>query len=147
MQALPIGRGIVRRKGHSIAILGFGSMVQMALDAADVLDASVADMRFIKPLDHELIHELASKHDLLVTVEENTISGGAGSAVNEWLLNNDFRISVLNLGLPDTFVAHGRVPDMLASVGLDKDGILVSIRAKLARTKLNTRAGGFPAGI
>jgi 1-deoxy-D-xylulose-5-phosphate synthase len=147
MQALPIGRGIVRRKGHTIAILGFGSMVQMALDAADVLDATVADMRFIKPLDHELIQELARKHDVLVTIEENTISGGAGSAVNEWLLNNDFRISVLNLGLPDTFVAHGRVPDMLASVGLDKDGIIASIRAKLARTKLNTRAGSFPAGI
>lgn len=147
MQALEIGRGVVRRKGHGVAILGFGSLVQAALAAADVLDATVADMRFVKPLDVSLIQELASQHELLVTIEENTLSGGAGSAVNEWLLQNDFRIPVLNLGLPDRFMAHGRVPEMLASAGLDKDGIVAAIRNKLARSKLNTRAGSFPAGI
>ncbi|MDO8908373.1 MAG: 1-deoxy-D-xylulose-5-phosphate synthase [Pseudohongiella sp.] len=147
MQALEIGRGVLLRKGHTVAILGFGSLVHTALAAGEVLDATVADMRFIKPLDHALIQQLASQHELLVTIEENTVSGGAGSSVNEWLLENDFRISVLNLGLPDTFMAHGRVADMLSSIGLDKDGVVKSIRTKLSRSKLSTRAGSFPAGI
>lgn len=147
MTALPIGRGLVRRKGHSVAILGFGSLVHTALAAAEILDATVADMRFIKPLDTALIEQLANQHDLLVTLEENTLAGGAGSAVNEWLLANDFRIPVLNLGLPDTFMAHGRVPEMLASAGLDRDGVVTSVRHKLARCQPVSRAGSFPAGI
>lgn len=147
MTALPIGKGVVRRQGHSVAILGFGSMVQAALAAAEILDATVADMRFVKPLDTALIDQLAHQHDLLVTIEENTVAGGAGSAVNEWLLANDFRIPVLNLGLPDRFMAHGRVPEMLASAGLDCDGIVTSIRNKLARCKPVSRAGSYPAGL
>jgi 1-deoxy-D-xylulose-5-phosphate synthase len=147
MVALPIGKGVVRRQGHSVAILGFGSLVHTALAAADLIDATVADMRFIKPLDTALVEQLARQHDLLVTLEENTVAGGAGSAVNEWLLANDFGIPVLNLGLPDTFMAHGRVPEMLACAGLDRDGIIAAIRDKLARLKPVTRAGGFPAGL
>lgn len=147
MTALPIGQGVIKRQGHTVALLGFGSMVHTALAAADVLDATVADMRFIKPLDTALIEELTKQHALLVTIEENALAGGAGSAVNEWLLQNDYQIPVLNLGLPDLFMAHGRVPEMLAGVGLDRDGIIDAVRNKLARCKLLTRAGSFPAGI
>lgn len=147
MTALPIGQGVIKRQGHTVALLGFGSMVHTALAAGDVLDATVADMRFIKPLDTALIEELTKQHALLVTIEENALAGGAGSAVNEWLLQNDYQIPVLNLGLPDLFMAHGRVPEMLAGVGLDRDGIVDAVRNKLARCKLHTRAGSFPAGI
>jgi 1-deoxy-D-xylulose-5-phosphate synthase len=147
MSALPIGRGVIKRQGHSVAILGFGSLVHTAMAAAEVLDATVADMRFIKPLDTELIKELTRQHSLLVTIEENAVAGGAGSAVNEWLLQNDYQIPVLNLGLPDLFMAHGRVPEMLAGVGLDRDGIVDAVRQKLTRCKLHPRAGSFPAGI
>lgn len=140
MQALPIGKGVLRRKGHTVAILGFGSLVNTALDAAESLDATVVDMRFVKPLDEVLIGELATRHQLIVTLEENTVYGGAGSAVNEFLLRQDYRIPVLNLGLPDTFLQHGKVPDMLASVGLDKDSIISSIRAKLQKCKIQSQA-------
>lgn len=147
MSALPIGKGVIKRQGHTVAILGFGSLVHTAMAAAEVLDATVADMRFIKPLDHELIKELTRQHALLVTLEENAVAGGAGSAVNEWLLQNDYQIPVLNLGLPDLFMAHGRVPEMLAGVGLDRDGVVDAVRQKLMRCKLISRAGSLPAGI
>lgn len=140
MQALPIGKGVVRRKGHTVALLAFGSMVQPATAAAEALDATVVDMRFIKPLDEDLIRSLAQQHALVVTVEENVVAGGAGSAVNEYLLANDFRVPVLNLGLPDRFMEHGRVPAMLASVGLDKEGIVGAIRKKLSRCKIHSQA-------
>ena len=140
MQALPIGKGVVRRRGHTIALLAFGSMVQPALAAAEALDATAVDMRFIKPLDEELVRSLAQQHALVVTIEENTVAGGAGSAINEYLLANDFRVPVLNLGLPDQFMEHGRVPAMLTSVGLDKDGIVEAIRKKLSRCKIHSQA-------
>lgn len=140
MQALPIGKALLRRKGHRIAILAFGSMVQPALAAGETMDATVVDMRFIKPLDDALICELAQQHALLVTVEENAIAGGAGSAVNELLLQRDFQLPVLNLGLPDTFLQHGHVPDMLAAAGLNRDGIIRAIEDKLARCKIPARA-------
>tara|TARA_R110002167_G_scaffold13893_4_gene57020 strand:- start:71 stop:1972 length:1902 start_codon:yes stop_codon:yes gene_type:complete len=140
MEALPIGKGVVRRKGHTVAILGFGSLVNTALEAAESLDATVVDMRFVKPLDEALIGEMATRHQLIVTIEENTVMGGAGSAVNEFLLRQDYRIPVLNLGLPDEFLHHGKVPDMLAAVGLDKDSIIASIRAKLQKCKIQSQA-------
>ncbi len=140
MEALPIGKGVVRRKGNTIAILGFGSMVNTALAAAESLDASVVDMRFVKPIDEALIGEMATRHELIVTLEENTVLGGAGSAVNEFLLQQDYRIPVLNLGLPDKFIEHGKAADLLASVGLDKDGIVESIRAKLRKCKIESKA-------
>lgn len=140
MEALPIGKGVVRRRGHTVAILGFGSLVNTALEAAESLDATVVDMRFVKPLDEALIGEMATRHQLIVTLEENTIMGGAGSAVNEFLLRQDYRIPVLNLGLPDEFLHHGKVPDMLAAVGLDKDSIIASIRAKLQKCKIQSQA-------
>lgn len=140
MEALPIGKGVVRRKGHTVAILGFGSLVNTALEAAESLDATVVDMRFVKPLDEALIGEMATRHQLIVTLEENTVMGGAGSAVNEFLLRQDYRIPVLNLGLPDEFLHHGKVADMLAAVGLDKDSIIASIRAKLQKCKIQSQA-------
>jgi 1-deoxy-D-xylulose-5-phosphate synthase len=139
MHALTVGKGAIRRSGKKlalqskkIAILAFGSMVQPSLDAAEELDATVANMRFVKPLDEALVAELAASHDLLVTVEENVVMGGAGSAVLESLQRQRIKASVLQLGLPDRFVDHGDPALQLASCGLNKDGILASIRAKLA---------------
>ncbi len=139
MHALPIGKGEIRRRGRSfsllskkIALLAFGSMLKPALEAAERIDATVANMRFVKPLDEALIAELANGHDLLVTVEENSVLGGAGSAVLESLQRQGFKIPVLQLGLPDHFVDHGDPLLQLASCGLDNTGILAAIRAKLA---------------
>ena len=132
LDTLVIGKGIIRRKGENVALLAFGSLTAAALTAAETLDATVADMRFVKPLDAELIAELASTHDLLVTVEENAIMGGAGSAVCEHLAATNYKTSILNLGLSDTFIEHGKVPQMLAGEGLDAEGIVRAIRARLA---------------
>jgi len=132
MQALPAGRGEVRRAGKKIAILAFGSMLAPALDAADQLDASVVNMRFVKPLDSELVLRMAREHSLLVTVEENTIQGGAGSAVAECLAQHSVVVPLLNLGLPDRFIEQGDPAVLLADCGLDAAGIAASIRNKLA---------------
>ncbi len=140
LEALPVGKGVIRRKGKGIAILGFGSMVHPALEAAEQLDCSVADMRFVKPLDTELIRELAEQHELLVTIEENAVAGGAGSAVNECLMADNCLVPVLNLGLPDRFVEHGKPADMRASVGLDATGITAAIRDRLDRSDTRSRA-------
>jgi len=134
MEALPIGKGVVRREGKGVAILAFGSMVHPALEAADELDCSVADMRFVKPLDTDMIRNLARQHSLLVTVEENAVAGGAGSAVNEYLMAEDYRVPVLNLGLPDRFLEHGKPAEMLSAVGLDAAGLAASIRERLDHT-------------
>jgi 1-deoxy-D-xylulose-5-phosphate synthase len=130
MAALPIGRGEIRRKGKSVAILAFGSMVQPSLEAAGELDATVANMRFVKPLDCELVLELARSHELLVTVEENVVAGGAGSAVLEALQAAGSRVAVLQLGLPDRFIDQGDPGIQLAHVGLTREGILKSIRER-----------------
>ncbi|MBL6747082.1 MAG: 1-deoxy-D-xylulose-5-phosphate synthase [Pseudomonadales bacterium] len=140
LDPVPIGRAISRRKGHSVAILAFGSMVKPALEAAEVIDATVADMRFVKPLDQELIGDLATSHQLIVTLEENTVMGGAGSAVNEYLVQENYSIPILNLGLPDRFLEHGKVPDMLAEVGLDSDAIATAIKQKLKACKIQSEA-------
>ncbi len=139
MRTLPVGKGEIRRRGKKlallskkIAILAFGSMVKPALDAAEELDATVANMRFVKPLDEALVAELAESHDLLVTVEENVIMGGAGSAVLEALQRQRIKAAVLQLGLPDHFIDHGDPALQLKSCGLDKAGIVASVREKLA---------------
>ncbi len=124
---LPLGKGEVRRKGRAIAILAFGGPLAAALAAGEALNATVANMRFVKPLDEALVAELARTHQLLVTVEENVISGGAGSAVNEFLAAAGLVPSVLNLGLPDRFVEHGDPKQLLAECGLDAEGIRRSI--------------------
>ncbi len=132
LDTLPIGKGMIRREGQKVALLAFGSLTTAALTAAQTLDATVADMRFVKPLDTALIAELATSHDLLVTIEENAIMGGAGSAVGEHLAATNCRTPILNLGLSDTFIEHGKVPQMLADEGLDADGIIRAVRTRLA---------------
>ncbi|BAK77566.1 1-deoxy-D-xylulose-5-phosphate synthase [Pseudogulbenkiania sp. NH8B] len=133
MSALPIGRGHIRRQGQGrVAILAFGSMVTPALQAAEAFDATVADMRFVKPLDTGLIKSLAESHELIVTVEENVVMGGAGSACVEAIEALGITAPVLQLGLPDDYVEHGDPALLLADCGLDAKGIEASIAARLA---------------
>ncbi len=132
LTALPIGKGEVRRRGQRVAILSFGALLKPCVEAAEKLDATVANMRFVKPLDEELIRELAISHEWLVTVEENTILGGAGSAVLEALEKKGIQKKVLQLGLPDRFVDHGDPARLLKECGLDAEGIHASIAIKLA---------------
>lgn len=132
MQALPIGKGEVRRTGSGVAILAFGSMLDPALDAADALNATVVNMRFVKPLDVELVQHLGREHTLLVTVEENVIQGGAGSAVAECLQQHGMTNALLQLGLPDSFLEQGETGKMLAACGLDATGIAASIRQRMS---------------
>jgi len=127
-QALVVGQAQRRRKGQKIALMAFGSMLQPALEAGDELDATVVNMRFIKPLDERMICKLADTHDILVSIEEGAQQGGVGSAVQEVLTRLRFGRVVLPLGLPDEFLDHGKVPDMLGSVGLDAAGICEAIR-------------------
>jgi 1-deoxy-D-xylulose-5-phosphate synthase len=133
LNTIAIGKGEVRRQGKDIAILAFGSMLTPALEAAERLDATVANMRFVKPLDTELIKSLAAQHTLLVTIEENTVMGGAGAAVMEALQALNIDKPTLCLGLPDTFIEHGIHETMLAECGLDAQGIIASIEKKLTK--------------
>ncbi|MBH3329486.1 MULTISPECIES: 1-deoxy-D-xylulose-5-phosphate synthase [Pseudomonas] len=137
LEPLPIGKGVVRRQsslknGPTVGFLVFGVQLAEALQVAERLDASVADMRFVKPLDEALIRQFAADHDLLVTVEENSVMGGAGSAVNEFLQANALVQPVLNLGLPDSYIEHAKPADMLAECGLDVAGIERAVRERLA---------------
>lgn len=131
MSALAIGKGELRREGKRVAILAFGAMLAPALAAAEQLDATVVNMRFIKPLDAELVLRLAREHELLVTVEENTVQGGAGSAVAECLQQLGIAVPLLQLGLPDRFIEQGEHAQMLADCGLDAKGLIKSIENKL----------------
>ncbi len=131
MRALPVGKGELRREGRRVAILAFGSMLAPSFAAGEQLDATVANMRFIKPLDAELVLRLAREHELLVTVEENTIQGGAGSAVAECLQQHGVAVPLLQLGLPDDFLEQGEHAQMLAGCGLDAAGLVTSIEKRL----------------
>ena len=136
LRSLPIGSAEVRRlatatQGRGVAILAFGSMVAPALEAGETLGATVINMRFIKPLDEALVTRIAATHELLVTVEENTVQGGAGSAVAEALARLGITVPIIHLGLPDSFVEHGERDQQLSACGLDSDGILRAIRAAL----------------
>ncbi len=129
LTTLPIGRGEVRHQGGRIAILAWGSLVAPALEAGKHLGATVANMRFVKPLDTDLILELAKSHDVFVTAEENVLAGGAGSAVNDFLHAQKILMPVLNIGLPDRFVEQGTREELLALCGLDVRGLIRSIEA------------------
>ncbi len=133
MTALPIGEGEVKREGKKIAILAFGSMVTPALAVGDQLDATVVNMRFIKPLDEALILRMANSHEVIVTIEENAIAGGAGSAVNEYLQSQKVLIPILNLGLPDRYIDQGSREELLEESQLDTQGILKDINAFLEK--------------
>jgi len=132
LEALPLGKAELRRQGQGVAMLAFGSMVAPAMEAAETMDASVANMRFIKPLDAELVLELARSHELLVTVEENAVAGGAGSAVAELLAERGVTIPLLHLGLPDRFVEHGDRGELLSQCGLDAHGIAQAVSQRRA---------------
>jgi 1-deoxy-D-xylulose-5-phosphate synthase len=125
---LPLGKGEIRRSGQKIALLAFGSMLTPALEAAEVLDATVANMRFVKPLDRALIIELAREHSWLISVEENAVIGGAGSEVARVLEEIGSATPLLRLGLPDHFIEHGDQALLLAELGLDREGIVLSAR-------------------
>ncbi len=140
MTALPIGKAELLLRGKRVAILAFGSMVTPALEVATAIGASMANMRFVKPLDEELVLAMADQHDLLVTIEENCVMGGAGSAVNEALLAAGHATQVLNLGLPDVFIEHGKPEEQLYVAGLDSSSIERSIKQRLARMPARVQA-------
>lgn len=131
MQAIPLGKAIKLRTGHSVAILLFGSLLLEAQTAADELDATLVNMRFVKPLDKAMIRELAQSHDLLVTLEDNAVMGGAGSAVNEYLHEAELLVPVLNLGLPDEYIDHAQREEQLVACELSATDIVRRIRALL----------------
>ncbi|MFJ1574056.1 1-deoxy-D-xylulose-5-phosphate synthase [Pseudomonas fluorescens] len=136
LEPIEIGKGVVRRQGKTVALLVFGVQLSEALQVAEKLDATVVDMRFVKPLDEGLVLELAANHELLVTIEENAIMGGAGAAVGEFLSREAVLKQLLHLGLPDTYVEHAKPAQMLAECGLDAAGIEASVRARMVKLGL-----------
>ncbi|MDO8693399.1 MAG: transketolase C-terminal domain-containing protein, partial [Sheuella sp.] len=130
LETVPVGRGIVRRRGSKIAILVFGTLLPAAMQVAQALDLSVVDMRFVKPIDADLVREMASTHEAVVTLEEGCVMGGAGSAVAETLNQSGQSCPLLQLGLPDLFIDHGEQGALLAGAGLDAAGIERSIRKR-----------------
>ena len=131
LDTIPIGKARILREGNDIAILAFGSMVRDALLVGEQLDATVVDMRFVKPLDEALLNQLSISHKFMVTVEENAVKGGAGSGVNEYLLGAAINVPVLNLGTPDRFILQDKPANMLAESGLNVDRILMAIHARV----------------
>jgi len=135
MKRLAIGKGRVIRESDKkkVALLSFGTILNESLKAGESLDATVIDMRFAKPLDEDLIQEIGNSHDLLVTIEENVVMGGAGSAVNEFAQQAKINVKILNLGLPDHYIHHGTQSSLLSQVGLDTSGIKQSIQDYLKK--------------
>ena len=131
MQLVPIGKAEVVKRGSDVAMLAFGSSLGPSIEIASRIGASVVNMRFVKPLDAETIYEMARSHSLLVTVEENALSGGAGSGVNELLAAEGITVNVLNIGIPDRYIEHGSRDDCLAMAGLDANGILEQVNKRL----------------
>ena len=127
LTAIEIGKAQLKRQGNKIAILAFGSMVQPALDAAAIVDATVVNMRFVKPLDTSLIDQIAVSHELIITIEENAMLGGAGSAIAEYLISQANSTLISIMGLPDKFIDHGEHKQQLADCGLDSDGIIDTV--------------------
>ncbi|MGD8510701.1 MAG: 1-deoxy-D-xylulose-5-phosphate synthase [Gammaproteobacteria bacterium] len=141
MKPLRLGRAEVRREGSKIALLAFGAMVATAEAVAGALDATVVNMRFVKPLDEELLLRLANSHRAFVTLEDNAVTGGAGSGVNECLARHGVALPILNLGIPDRFIEHGSRNECLAAAGLDAESVEAAVRAWLGET-IRFRAGG-----
>ncbi len=138
-QTMPIGRAEVRRQGHGLAILVFGTLLEACRAVAEAHDATLVDMRFVKPLDEDRIQWVAEHHALVVTVEENSLAGGAGSAVAELLAGQGHTLPILHLGLPDRFCEHGSRPELLAECGLDEAGIADAIGRFLDRHACQAR--------
>jgi 1-deoxy-D-xylulose-5-phosphate synthase len=128
MTALPVGRGQIRREGRSgLAILAFGALVESARKIAERLDATLVNMRFVKPLDEKLVTSLAARHRAIITIEENAVIGGAGAGVGEVLASNGLELPLFNIGIPDRFIEHGSRETCLAAAGLDLDGLSASV--------------------
>ena len=140
MTALPIGKAEIKLTGHTVALLAFGSMVDKALTIGKAIDATVVNMRFVKPLDEALILNMAREHNLLITIEENAIMGGAGSAVSESLNAHQQTTTIAHIGIPDDFIEHGTRDEVLAMSGLDIDGLKEQITTIIARNKLPSMA-------
>jgi 1-deoxy-D-xylulose-5-phosphate synthase len=134
MTALPVGKADTVRNGQKIAILNFGALLDQAEPVADALDASLVNMRFVKPLDTALLEKIANSHQLIVTIEDNAVTGGAGSAVNEYLASAGHTVELLNLGLPDVYLEHGSREQLLEEAGLNADLIQKSIEARLTQS-------------
>jgi 1-deoxy-D-xylulose-5-phosphate synthase len=132
LDILPIGKGRIVRQGQGIALLCFGTLLQQTKSVAENLDATLVDMRFVKPLDTELLKVIIEQHDILITVEENAIQGGAGSAVNEWMMKQRLLKPVLNIGLPDRFIEQGTQDEIYHDLQLDSAGIEQQIREFIA---------------
>lgn len=136
LEPLPIGKGEIRRSGNAVAFLVFGSILGQALQAAEALNATVANMRFIKPLDYKLIEQLVASHELLVTIEEGCVAGGAGSAVQEYLQQQGIVKPVLHLGIPDRYIEAAHHNEQLAECGLDANGIIESVQQRMTLLQL-----------
>jgi 1-deoxy-D-xylulose-5-phosphate synthase len=130
LETLPIGKADLRRRGHGLAILSFGAMLAPAAVIAAELDATLVNMRFVKPLDEAMVLELAHTHDAFITLEDNAVAGGAGSAVTECLAAHGVTLPILHLGLPDTYLEHGSREEVLSMAGLDLPGIRHAILAR-----------------
>jgi 1-deoxy-D-xylulose-5-phosphate synthase len=131
MRALPVGKGEIRRSGAKVAMLAFGTMLAPTLLAAADLDATVANMRFVKPLDRETIRAAAGSHELLVTIEENAVIGGAGSEVARAIEEMGLAVRLLRIGLPDRFIDHGDQQQLLAKLSMDSAGIVARVKATI----------------
>ena len=142
LDTLPIGRADIRRRGRRIAILSFGALLPAALSAGEALDATVVNMRFVRPLDRELVLELARSHEAFVTIEDNAVLGGAGSGVAELLAAEGVQVPVQHLGLPDEYLEHAGREELLATVGLDAAGVLARIRARFPEVAPARVVGG-----
>jgi len=142
MQVLPIGKAEVLKRGSSVAILAFGSSLEPSTEVAARIGASLVNMRFVKPLDADVIIEMAQKHSLLVTVEENAVTGGAGSGINELLAAAGITVNILNIGIPDRYIDHGSRGDCLAMAGLDTNGILEQVNNRLKAISTTRSASG-----
>jgi 1-deoxy-D-xylulose-5-phosphate synthase len=137
---VPLGRAEVRRAGKQVALLAFGALLPAALRVAEALNATVINMRFLKPLDEQLVLRMARTHALLVTLEDNVIAGGAGSAVAECLAARGISVPLLQLGLPDRFLEHGTRDQVLCDAALDEEQILRQVRARLATLPMRERS-------
>jgi 1-deoxy-D-xylulose-5-phosphate synthase len=131
LETIEIGKAEKRRDGQGVALLAFGTMVPLALDIAEALDATVINMRFVKPLDEAMVSAVADSHELLVTLEENMVQGGAGSAVAECLNSHSKCTELLQLGLPDRYIEHGTQQEQLQEAGLDREQVLAAIRTRM----------------
>lgn len=142
LETIPLGKAELKRQGRRVALLAFGAVLDAALEAAAELDATVVNMRFVNPLDGAMIERITADHELLVTVEDNAVAGGAGSAVNEYLLAAGLQAKVVNLGLPHRFLEHGSREELLSEAEIDAPGIVAAVRARSSGTMTRPAAAG-----